>query len=270
VEFIVCPGCGMRVQPDKGHRCPECHTFLHPDPLRRREADLADRFRRWFLEELPTIEWLRPPGPPLSDQIVQQATLEKLVTLLGTGRMKEEEKEEGLLLKMLVFQDAKEHMQQTIRRYVGGVYHDSLLSVGVAFAAKRLVVSIGQTEVILKLQFWVMGREKRFRFLLPKFCFAARGALFAFNMDDYRRFAEVGEWVRMVKANTDSIPAVLVGILPEEKPVQEVTADDIDVFNKPYQFPYVEIRPTTDLAPIVEQLSLEMLGYVLERRVPKG
>jgi hypothetical protein len=254
------------VQPDKGYRCPHCHAFLHPDPLRRREADLADRFRRWFIEELPAIEWLRPSDLPVSAQIVQRTPLEKLITRLGTGWIPEE----GVMLKMLVFQDAKEQMQQIIRGYAEGVYHDSLQSVGVAFAAKRLVVNIGQAEVTLKQQIWVMSREKGQRFLLPKFCYGARGALYAFNLDDYERFAEVDDWVRMVKENTESIPGVLMGILPAGKPVREVTADDVEAFNKPYQLPHVEISPTTDLTPILTQLSLEMLEYKWSREGRRG
>ena len=53
MERVTCSTCNKVVQPSRGYRCPECKSFLHPDPLKRLEADMAVELRRWIIDELP-------------------------------------------------------------------------------------------------------------------------------------------------------------------------------------------------------------------------
>ena len=89
--------------------------------------------------------------------------------------------DEGIMLKLVVAGEGGVGKTTMIRRYVEGVYHDSILTVGTAFAAKRIVISDGHGPTPIKAQIWDFGGEKRFRFLLPKFCFGARGAMLCFD-----------------------------------------------------------------------------------------
>ncbi|MFX1263909.1 MAG: hypothetical protein ACFFCK_00015 [Promethearchaeota archaeon] len=58
MEPIKCPTCGKHVQPSKDYCCPECNSFLHPDPIKRKEAKMAAQLHRWMIEELPKQGWI--------------------------------------------------------------------------------------------------------------------------------------------------------------------------------------------------------------------
>ena len=112
---------------------------------------------------------------------------------------------EGLMLKLVVAGEGGVGKTTLIRRYVEGVYHDSLLTVGAAFAARRLVLDDGYGPQAVKLQIWDFGGEKRFRFLLPKFCYGARGAMLSFDLNRFSTFLKLDQWLELIRQNTDDI-----------------------------------------------------------------
>ena len=79
LDTVKCPTCGKQVIPGEGYRCPECQSFLHPDPIKRREADFAQDFRE-LIRRLPDEEWIGPssylrPSP----EKLEAMSLEQLI-----------------------------------------------------------------------------------------------------------------------------------------------------------------------------------------------
>jgi small GTP-binding protein len=118
---------------------------------------------------------------------------------------------EGIMLKLVVAGEGGVGKTTLIRRYVDGVFHDSKLTVGTAFAAKTLAINDGGTTTPIKLQLWDFGGEKRFRFLLPKFCLGARGAILAFDLNRFSTFLKLNEWLKLLRDNTEDIPIIVIG-----------------------------------------------------------
>ncbi|MDO8055901.1 MAG: Rab family GTPase [Candidatus Hermodarchaeota archaeon] len=118
---------------------------------------------------------------------------------------------EGIMLKLVVAGEGGVGKTTLIRRYVDGVFHDSKLTVGTAFAAKTLTINDGGDPVPIKLQLWDFGGEKRFRFLLPKFCLGARGAMLAFDLNRFSTFLKLDEWLKLLRENTEDIPIIVIG-----------------------------------------------------------
>jgi len=121
------------------------------------------------------------------------------------------EAQDSIMLKMLVAGEGGVGKTTLVRRYVKGLYHDSLLTVGTAFAAKRILIDDGYGKQRVTLQIWDFGGEKRFRALLPRFCVGARGAMLAFDLNRFSTFLKLGEWLSLIRANTEGIPIILVG-----------------------------------------------------------
>ncbi len=177
---------------------------------------------------------------------------------------------EGIMLKLVVAGEGGVGKTTMIRRYVDGIYHDSLLTVGAAFAAKTLVVNDGHGPTPIKLQIWDFGGEKRFRFLLPKFCYGARGAMLSFDLNRFSTFLKLDEWLRLIRANTDKIPIILVGMKADLQ--RAVNRTEVIEFAKSHRLKaYFETSSKDDLnvTPAFEYIGKEMLNYI-RRRIAKS
>ncbi len=173
---------------------------------------------------------------------------------------------EGIMLKLVVAGEGGVGKTTLIRRYVDGVYHDSLLTVGAAFAAKRLVISDGHGPQPIKLQIWDFGGEKRFRFLLPKFCYGARGAMLSFDLNRFSTFLKLDEWLKLIRANTEEIPIVLIGTKADLQ--RAVDRKEVIEFAKTHELKaYFETSSKEDLnvTPAFEYLAKQMLIYIRNR-----
>ncbi len=174
--------------------------------------------------------------------------------------------DEGIMLKLVVAGEGGVGKTTMIRRYVEGVYHDSILTVGTAFAAKKLIVNDGHGTTAIKAQIWDFGGEKRFRFLLPKFCFGARGAMLCFDLNRFSTFLKLDEWLKLVRDNTDEIPIILIGMKADLH--RAVDRKEVIQFAKANGFKaYFETSAKDDLnvTPAFEFIAKEMLDYIRRR-----
>jgi len=170
------------------------------------------------------------------------------------------------MLKLIVAGEGGVGKTTFVRRFVEGVYHDSLLTVGTAFAAKNLVVHDGYGNTPVKLQIWDFGGEKRFRFLLPKFCYGARGAMISFDLNRFSTFLKLDKWMELIRKNTDNIPLILVGTKADLQ--RTVNRGEVIEFAKRFHVKaYFETSSKTDLnvTPAFEYMAKEMLAYMRVR-----
>lgn len=173
---------------------------------------------------------------------------------------------EGIMLKLVVAGEGGVGKTTLIRRYVEGVYHDSLLTVGTSFAAKRLVLNDGYGFQRVKLQIWDFGGEKRFRFLLPKFCIGARGAMLSFDLNRFSTFLKLNEWLELIRDNTNNIPIILIGTKSDLQ--RTINRDEVIEFAKSRGLKaYFETSSKEDynVTPAFEYIAKEMLTYVRQR-----
>jgi small GTP-binding protein len=174
--------------------------------------------------------------------------------------------DEEIMLKLVVAGEGGVGKTTLIRRYVEGVFHDSKMTVGAGFAAKRLIVNDGHGPTALKLQLWDFGGEKRFRFLLPKFCLGARGAMLAFDLNRFSTFLKIDQWLDLIRENTDDIPIILIGMKADLQ--RAVDQREVIQFAKKQGLKaYFETSSKNDLnvTPAFEYIAKEMLEYVQNR-----
>ncbi|MHA1734321.1 MAG: Rab family GTPase [Promethearchaeota archaeon] len=94
-----------------------------------------------------------------------------------------------------------------IKRFCEGIFvPDTLMTIGVEFAVKTLPHFEGLT-----LQIWDLGGEDRFRFILPNYCRGAAGGLLVFDLSRFMTFANLGDWIDLLKGVVPDVPIVLIG-----------------------------------------------------------
>lgn len=170
------------------------------------------------------------------------------------------------MLKLIVAGEGGVGKTTLVRRYVEGIYHDSLLTVGTAFAAKNVTVNDGYGSTNVKLQIWDFGGEKRFRFLLPKFCYGARGAMLSFDLNRFSTFLKLDQWIELIRDNTDDIPKILIGTKADLQ--RTVNRDEVIEFAKKYgMIAYFETSSKIDfnVTPAFDYMAKEMLAHIRKR-----
>jgi small GTP-binding protein len=170
------------------------------------------------------------------------------------------------MLKLIIAGEGGVGKTTLVRRFVEGLYHDSLLTVGTAFAAKRIIVHDGYGSTPVKLQIWDFGGEKRFRFLLPKFCFGARGAMISFDLNRFSTFLKLDQWMELIRKNTQDIPIILIGTKADLQ--RTINREEVITFAKKYNMKaYFETSSKSDLnvTPAFEYIAREMLASIRNR-----
>ena len=95
-------------------------------------------------------------------------------------------------------------------------------TIGVEFKAKNLVID----KKKYKLQFWDLGRDERFRFLLPTYCLGANAAVLLYDVSRSQTLDNIEELINIVRQKSGDVPIMLIGIIPNEKYERQVSAEE--------------------------------------------
>ena len=98
--------------------------------------------------------------------------------------------------------------------------------IGVNFRVKSLEIN----EIKIKLQFYILKAEERFRFLLPTYTRGANGALFMYDVTSYSTLTHIDDWLQIlrkeIKSEQDTFPIIVVGNKADLLDEREVTGDE--------------------------------------------
>lgn len=86
---------------------------------------------------------------------------------------------------------------------------DTKITIGAGFYSFHNKVDV-DADIIIKLQVWDFGGERRFRFILPSYCHGAHAVIFAFDMTRSSSLLNLSDWFDLVYKNTASNPIVLM------------------------------------------------------------
>ena len=110
--------------------------------------------------------------------------------------------------KILLLGDSSSGKVEFLNRYISGFFLDDLrLTTGVDFYSKTTNFS-GKK---IKLQLWIFGGEKRFRFLLHQYFKGANGAIIMYDITNLKSLESLPERTRILREHTGDIPILLVG-----------------------------------------------------------
>ena len=168
-----------------------------------------------------------------------------------------------LLFKIIVVGDGGVGKSTMIQRLTTEQFIPMKITIGTDLISHDVPLSDTETA---KLQIWDFGGEKRFRFLLPKFCLGARGAMLAFDLNRFSTFLKLDQWLELIRENTERIPIVLIGMKADLQ--RAIEQKEVVNFAKTHNLKaYFETSSKDDVnvTPAFEYIAKEMLDYVQQR-----
>ncbi len=115
--------------------------------------------------------------------------------------------QQRLLFKIIVVGDGGVGKSTMIQRLTTGQFIPQKITIGTDLAT----IDIDTGKVMVKLQIWDFGGERRFRFFLPNYCRGAMGCLLCYDLTRYISFENLNEWYQIVHENASNPIFALVG-----------------------------------------------------------
>ncbi|GAF80169.1 unnamed protein product, partial [marine sediment metagenome] len=116
------------------------------------------------------------------------------------------------------------------------------LSTGADMQIK--VIDLHGKKIIL--QIWDIGREERFRYLLPTYCLGANAAILLYNITDPSTLEHIADWIRVVRKEAGDIPIILVGVKAHLEQSRAISKEEGILAAKKYNLSgFVEVSAKT-------------------------
>ena len=143
------------------------------------------------------------------------------------------------VIKLIIAGEGAVGKTSMIKRFVYNEFTDTKMTIGVSVASKTVIID--NQELLLSL--WDFAGETNFRFVLPRFCLGALGALLVFDLTRMASFYSLPEWVALIRRGSGLIPIVLVGNkydLAQQMNIQTPTSE-LENFQKRFEiYEYIE------------------------------
>ncbi|TFG12237.1 MAG: GTP-binding protein [Promethearchaeota archaeon] len=128
--------------------------------------------------------------------------------------------------KIILFGDPGCGKSTLVKRFLTNLFiKTNTYSLGVSFEVKSLTVD-GQQ---VKLQIWSFKGQESYKFLLPTYIRAVRGAIFMYDITNYASLAHLNDWLEVIRKEIsaeDIFPIIVVGGKADLAENREVPADD--------------------------------------------
>lgn len=129
-----------------------------------------------------------------------------------------------LTYKICVFGDTGVGKTSLVDRYLTESFHENIqATLGASIHIKFIAVRNGKVT----LQIWDFGGHKNFRFLIPSYALGSSGAVFMFDITNFKSLGNLDEWLSEFRKVSGTTPILLVGgksDLEEQRDCEKETA----------------------------------------------
>ncbi|MFX0197924.1 MAG: Rab family GTPase [Candidatus Hodarchaeota archaeon] len=278
MERILCPNCGKPFIPWKLKKCPHCHRRLprfisyirvlsdspklHPDPIKRREAELAQRYFGLAkgIPENDLLPRFYPDAESLHDLVLPRTareinhnttlpvrfppnlsrrTADRLVSTGVHERILDRPTDFGLKIILLGSNDTGK--TGLLLRYTQKVYSPEYKqSLGASFAVKDLQIDNRMVKVVI----WDVAGQPSFRQARKHYYSGAHGALLIFDVTNPATFMTTHDWIEEFRQAVPQGALVLVGNRTDPQKDRCVPMQVGKMIERRWGTPYIE----TDIA----------------------
>ena len=110
--------------------------------------------------------------------------------------------------KIILLGDNNAGKEYITENYCYNLFNPSeRLTIGVDFYAKTIELH----DRRVKMQIWDVGRENRFRFLMPTYCLGANGAMLLYDITNSNSLDHLAEYINIIRQKAGAIPIMLIG-----------------------------------------------------------
>ncbi len=114
----------------------------------------------------------------------------------------------ALVLKVMVAGDGGTGKTTLLTKYVNGTFMPKTgMTIGVQFHVKNCTFEARPVS----LQLWDLGGQDRFRFMLPSYCFGAKGAILLYDTTRMASLDTLQEWVNICRSHDKDLPILFCG-----------------------------------------------------------
>ena len=145
--------------------------------------------------------------------------------------------------RVLLLGDPSTGKEELVNRYISSFFlDDTKLTIGVDFCSKTQEFR-GKK---VKLQFWVFGGERRFRFLLHQYCKGNNAAMIMYDITNRLSLDHLPEWTQIIREHAGDIPIILIGNKLDLEKSRSVTKEEGILAAKKYNLSaYMEMSSKT-------------------------
>ena len=110
--------------------------------------------------------------------------------------------------KIILLGDNNAGKEYITENYCYNLFNPSeRLTIGVDFHVKTIELH----DRRVKMQIWDVGRENRFRFLMPTYFLGANGAMLLYDITNSNSLDHLAEYINLIRQKAGAIPIMLIG-----------------------------------------------------------
>ena len=145
--------------------------------------------------------------------------------------------------RVLLLGDPSSGKEELVNHFISPYFiADTKLTIGVDFYSKTQEFR-GKK---VKLQIWVFGGERRFRFLLHQYCKGKDAAMIMYDKTNRQSLDHLPEWTQIIREHAGDIPIMLIGNKLDLEKSRAVSKEEGILAAKKYNLSaYIEISSKT-------------------------
>jgi len=155
-----------------------------------------------------------------------------------------------------------------IARYCDNVFNENMMdTIGVAFKRKKMEL---EDNLVIDVQIWDFGGEKKYRSLFPQYIKGATAALILYDTTRKETLNDVYNWVELCDAYGDpGISKVLIGTKIDLVDQREITREEAEKSCADYTWCGGIIETSAKTGENVEEVFLNLAKELINRKFQK-
>ncbi len=178
-----------------------------------------------------------------------------------------ESEKKTYIFKILVVGEGGVGKTTFINRYATKKFvEDTKKTIGTSFYLFEKKI---RENIMVTLQVWDFGGEKRFRFILPSYCEGAQGIIFAFDLTRISSLFNLHEWYDIIREKIDNTDLMFMGSkldLVKEMGAEAINDEQLLEFIKIYDLSANSlIKTSSKTGENVENVFTQLLNAIYSR-----
>lgn len=152
-----------------------------------------------------------------------------------------------------------------IARYCDNIFYEKTKkTIGVAF--KRKEVNI-KDNLIVELNIWDFGGEKKFRILFPAYVNGAAAALLLYDTTNKKSLEDIENWVKIIDENSKEIIKVTIATKIDLKTQREISKAEAIQFSEKFNCYGEPIGTSSKTGENIELAFLSIINAIVEKEM---
>ncbi|KKN03366.1 hypothetical protein LCGC14_1108430 [marine sediment metagenome] len=152
-----------------------------------------------------------------------------------------------------------------IARYCDNIFYEKTKeTIGVAFKRKEVII---KDNLIVELNIWDFGGEKKFRILFPAYVNGAAAALLLYDTTNKKSLEDIENWVKIIDENSKEIIKVTIATKIDLKTQREISKAEAIQFSEKFNCYGEPIGTSSKTGENIELAFLSIINAIVEKEM---